>query len=451
MEVREFDWDSSRKGACQLPRTTTIRLSTPKTTTGESLFFALTSPLSKAFDRVVHQELIFTLHSLGIHSSALKWFASYLNGRYQRVCIASGTSSLLPVTRGVPRRTILGPTIFNLNVRVLPDLAAGSGAKLLMFADDKTSYASSRDPIVCADITSSALAKLHNELRSLGMSVNVEKTVVMRILPKNAPDVRRPVLVELGSTTLREVSVIRCLGILMDNKLSFVPHVDHLTSKVSCKIGALRRTFRQMAAFARRQYLLNVIHPDFEYCFPVYASHLSAQSRERLFTLFRRDVRVTCGASYHAAVPPLLASLQIKHLEYRYEEEDAEHDDESVEQGGGDQVLTRRSVDTGEEEKRSDGSVGEVDTEDEADGDEACGVGCDCDLELDVKKSAVYRHLVGHPDCCHSYSDFSFTVLCRASHTHIMQLKVLEAIFIHLYKPVLCVQKESVITLKFFT
>ena len=45
MEVREFDWDSSRKGASQLPRTTNIRLSTPKTTTGEILIFALTSPL----------------------------------------------------------------------------------------------------------------------------------------------------------------------------------------------------------------------------------------------------------------------------------------------------------------------------------------------------------------------------------------------------------------------
>ena len=45
VEVREFDWDSSRKGASQLPRTTTIRLSTPKTTTGEILIFALTSPL----------------------------------------------------------------------------------------------------------------------------------------------------------------------------------------------------------------------------------------------------------------------------------------------------------------------------------------------------------------------------------------------------------------------
>ena len=46
MEVREFDWDSSRKGASQLSRTKTIRLSTPKTTTGEILVFALTSPLT---------------------------------------------------------------------------------------------------------------------------------------------------------------------------------------------------------------------------------------------------------------------------------------------------------------------------------------------------------------------------------------------------------------------
>ena len=45
VEVREFDLDSSRKGACQLSRTKTIRLSTPKTTTGEILIFALTSPL----------------------------------------------------------------------------------------------------------------------------------------------------------------------------------------------------------------------------------------------------------------------------------------------------------------------------------------------------------------------------------------------------------------------
>ena len=49
VEVPEFDWGSSRKGASQLPRTTTIRLRTPKTTTGEILIFASTSPLSDVF------------------------------------------------------------------------------------------------------------------------------------------------------------------------------------------------------------------------------------------------------------------------------------------------------------------------------------------------------------------------------------------------------------------
>ena len=70
---------------------------------------------------------------------------------------------------------------------------------------------------------------------------------------------------------------------------------------------------------------------------------------------------------------------------------------------------------------------------------------------MDVKKTAVYGHVEGHPDCCQSYSDSSFTMLCLASHTRIMQLNVLEAIFIHLHKPALCALKESVVTLKLFT
>ena len=44
------------------------------------------------------------------------------------------------------------------------------------------------------------------------------------------------------------------------------------------------------------------------------------------------------------------------------------------------------------------------------------------------RKSSVYNHLVANPDCCNSYSDSSFTVLCRGRHGYGLQLKVLEAI-----------------------
>ena len=50
-------------------------------------------------------------------------------------------------------------------------------------------------------------------------------------------------------------------------------------------------------------------------------------------------------------------------------------------------------------------------------------------------KSSVYNHLLASPDCCNSYSDSSFTVLCRGRHGYGLQLKVLEAIYQRLYKP----------------
>ena len=65
-------------------------------------------------------------------------------------------------------------------------------------------------------------------------------------------------------------------------------------------------------------------------------------------------------------------------------------------------------------------------------------------------KSSVYNHLLASPDCCNSYSDSSFTVLCRGRHGYGLQLKVLEAICQRLYKPNLCVQKDSIIGLKLF-
>ena len=64
-------------------------------------------------------------------------------------------------------------------------------------------------------------------------------------------------------------------------------------------------------------------------------------------------------------------------------------------------------------------------------------------------KSSVYNHLVSSTDCC-TYSDSCFSVLCRARHGYLLQLQVLEAVCQRIHKPNLCVQKDSVITLKLF-
>ena len=79
--------------------------------------------LSKAFDWVLHQRLLVHLQSAGIAGTALSWFISYLSNRSQRVVTQTNMSSYLPVSRGVPKGSVLGPTLFNLTVAQLPRLA----------------------------------------------------------------------------------------------------------------------------------------------------------------------------------------------------------------------------------------------------------------------------------------------------------------------------------------
>ena len=63
-------------------------------------------------------------------------------------------------------------------------------------------------------------------------------------------------------------------------------------------------------------------------------------------------------------------------------------------------------------------------------------------------QSAVARHLAGNVDCARRYDDTSFTVLTTGRSKY--HLDVLEAAFLFTQKPNLCIQKNSLTTLKLF-
>ena len=62
--------------------------------------------MSKVFDKVWHEGLIFKLKSVGISDALLDLIGSFLENRFQRVVLNGQTSEWLPVIAGVPQGSI---------------------------------------------------------------------------------------------------------------------------------------------------------------------------------------------------------------------------------------------------------------------------------------------------------------------------------------------------------
>ena len=93
--------------------------------------------ISKAFDKVWHDGLIYKLKRNGINGDLLRLIESFLSDRYQRVVLNGQASDWNKIKAGVPQGSILGPLFFLIYINDLPSELRCS-AKL--FADDTSLF-----------------------------------------------------------------------------------------------------------------------------------------------------------------------------------------------------------------------------------------------------------------------------------------------------------------------
>ena len=281
--------------------------------------------LSKAFDTIIYHILISKLKYYGFDSTALNLLRSYLDKRMQYVQIGETESQKLPTVIGVPQGSILGPLLFNIFINDL--ISSGSVFDLVMYADDTTlvstleAFGDRRDPENIQRNINSELAKIYEwlSLNCLNLNVNKSKFMVFHKHPKVIPDLR----IQMNNVEIDRVSEFNFLGVIVDEHITWKPHIEKIRVKISRIIGIMRKLQCTLTSSILLKIYNSLILPYFNYGLCSWGFH-----SDDLFALQKKAVRVVANRPYIAHTDPIfnkytlikihdLYKLQLYKLFYR--------------------------------------------------------------------------------------------------------------------------------------
>ena len=117
--------------------------------------------ISKAFDRVWHEGLIYKMKCIGITSMPLKLSQNFFSKRDQQVLLNGYCSLWATVFGGVPQDSVLSPLFFLICIN---DLTKDISSANKLFADDTSSFSIVND----IDVSEH---ELNSDLREISMWV----------------------------------------------------------------------------------------------------------------------------------------------------------------------------------------------------------------------------------------------------------------------------------------
>lgn len=248
--------------------------------------------LSKAFDTIDHYLMLDKLISLGFSDTAVIWFKAYLTDRTQSVRVNGVVSDPQPIQFGVPQGSILGPLLFITYINDLPSVVKNCDIQL--YADDTLLFYSSNSIEDIESCLSADLSSIISWLDSNYLFLNYKKTKVMLTGTHQRLAKVNDFCVLVNSKTLGRVYQFKYLGLVLDPTLSWNDHIDHMSSKISSRLGMLRKARKVIPRDACITLYNAMILPLFDYCAAVWDG-CSKTNRDYLDKLQARAASIIEG------------------------------------------------------------------------------------------------------------------------------------------------------------
>ena len=192
---------------------------------------------SSAFNTLQPHLLISRLLNLQVDPCIVLWIRSFLRDRPQRVSVCGHLSDELVLNTGAPQGCVLSPVLFSIYTN---ELTSSSILPLLKFADDMALVALLKDENSLSQYFL-FIDYLAYWFDSSFLELNVKKTKELCFGEDRMQDTSLARPCKIKGENVEQVTSFKYLGVILDNKLNYNCHVDHVCKKANQRLFLLRK------------------------------------------------------------------------------------------------------------------------------------------------------------------------------------------------------------------
>ena len=264
---------------------------------------------SKAFDTVNHYLLISKLKYIGFDQTSIKFFTNYLTNRTQRVDINGEMSDISAITSGVPQGSILGPLLYL--IYTFDVFAKLKTCSIQGYADDTQIYSS-----FYPDATNDAVEAINEDLDiinnfslSHNLTINPKKSFFM-LFGNHITELSANIFFTINNELIPYTDCTKNLGLIIDSKLKFIQHVNHLLKKSYYILKLLYANRKELSFNIRKKLCESLVFSIFNYGNIVYGPCLDAITTNKIQKVQRSCGRFVFGLRKYDSVSSKLKILR---------------------------------------------------------------------------------------------------------------------------------------------